>query len=176
MVRNKLAALGAFVVLVSNFIAGSAAGQEADKARAFALGIPYTSFNWKTVHAQDRGCNACHADHLVEDINRTTVGQEKPELHGILAAGYGIPLRLEECQACHANLKTGCCGAKFFADSVHSLHMNAMSFVRMGGNCNSCHAITRDGKFVLYNDQIRYDLINGIKKNPTPAFSPAKAE
>jgi hypothetical protein len=177
MIRRAIVALSAIVVMgVGLFIVSSATGQSttqsgANQARAFALGVPYTNFNWKTVHVQDRGCNACHEDHLVEDINRTTVGQEKPELHGILATSYGIPMRLEDCQACHVKLKTGCCGAKYFADSVHSLHMNALSFVRMGGSCNSCHATSRDGKFVLYNDQTRYDIINGVKNSPTPAFT-----
>lgn len=176
MIRYALVALGAIVVLGVGFIISSATGQDAkqvrtNQARAFALGVPYTSFNWKTVHAQDRGCNACH-DHLTEDVNRLTAGQEKPQpaLHSILATGYGIPMRMEDCELCHARLKN-CCGAKYFADSVHSLHMNEVSFVRMGGNCNSCHATTRDGKFVLYTDETRYDIVNGVKNSPTPAFT-----
>jgi hypothetical protein len=141
-----------------------------NQARAFALGVPYTNFNWKTVHAQVRGCNACHAD-LVQDVNRLTAGRENGfGLHSILATGYGIPMRMEDCHLCHAALKN-CCGAKYFADSVHSQHMNTPSFFGMGGNCNSCHATTRDGKFVLYTDETRYEILNGVKNNPTPAFT-----
>ena len=88
-----------------------------DEARAFALGVPYTNFNWKTAHAQERGCNACHADHLAEDTNRLVVGRDKPELHGIFVTSYGVPMRVEDCLICH-NTRT----SLSFAGSIHSLH------------------------------------------------------
>jgi hypothetical protein len=167
MMRNALLAVAAIVVVAAGFIGTFAAWRAMDEARAFALGVPYTSFNWKTLHAQERGCNACHADHLAQDVNNLVVGREKPEKHGIFVVGYGVPLRVEDCLICHG---------KSFAGSMHSRHLHAAAFVNMGGNCDSCHATTLDGKFVLYTDETRYDILNGVKYNPTPAFSQQSSE
>ena len=131
MMRNALLALGAIIVIGAGFVATFAAWRHMDDARAFALGVPYTNFNWKTAHAQERGCNACHADHLAEDTNRLTVGRDKPELHGIFVTSYGIPMRVEDCLICH-NTRT----SLSFAGSIHSLHMHSASFTNMGGNCD----------------------------------------
>ena len=167
MIRNAVLALGAIIVIGAGFVATFAMWRHMDEARAFALGVPYTNFNWKTAHAQERGCNACHADHLAADTNRLTVGRDKPELHGIFATSYGIGMRVEDCLICH-NTRTGAS----FAGSIHSLHMHSAAFTNMGGNCDSCHATTLQGKFVLYSDETRYDILNGVKYNPTPAFIP----
>lgn len=167
MMRNALLALAAIIVIGAGFLVTFAMWRNMDEARAFALGVPYTSFNWKTVHAQERGCNACHADHLAQDVNRLTVGRAKPELHGIFVTSYDIPMRVEDCLICHG---------KSFAGSIHSLHLHAASFTNMGGNCDSCHATTLDGKFVLYTDETRYDILNGVKYNRTPAFAQSSSE
>jgi hypothetical protein len=84
----------------------------------------------------------------------------KPELHGIFATSYDIPMRVEDCGICHG---------VSFAGNIHSRHLHAASFTNMGGNCDSCHAMI-NGKIVLYNDESRYDVLNGVKFNPTPAF------
>lgn len=166
--RNRLLAVAAIVVIGAAFLVtfamwrhmndARADDARADEARAVALGVPYTNFNWKTVHAQNRGCNACHADHLAADVSNVVVANS--ELHGLFITGYG-PLRVEDCLICHGNS---------FADGIHSLHLYAASFTELGGNCESCHVMV-DGKFVLYDDETRYDLLNGIKYNPTPPFS-----
>jgi hypothetical protein len=166
MMRNALLALGAIIAIGAGFVVTFAMWHQMDEARALALGVPYTNFNWKTAHAQERGCNACHADHLAQDTNRLTVGRAKPELHGIFVTSYGIPMRVEDCLICH-NTRTSLA----FAGSIHSLHMHSASFANMGGNCDSCHATTLAGKFVLYSDETRYDILNGVKYNPTPAFT-----
>ena len=105
MMRNALLALGAIIVIGAGFAITFAVWHRMDQARAFELGIPYTNFNFKTAHAQERGCNACHADHLAADVNRLVVGRDKPELHGIFATSYDIPMRVEDCLICH-NTKT----------------------------------------------------------------------
>ena len=171
MMRNALLALAAIVVILAGFIATFFAWNAMDKSRAFALGVPYTNFNWKTAHAQERGCNACHADHLAADTNRLTVGRAKPELHGILKTSYDIPMRVEDCLICH-NTKTSLA----FAGSIHSLHMHSAAFANMGGSCDSCHATLLNGKFVLYSDETRYDVLNGVKYNPTPVFTQQSGE
>jgi hypothetical protein len=97
---------------------------QADDARTVTLGVPYTNFNWKTVHAQNRGCNADHADHLAADVSNVVVANS--ELHGLFITGYG-PMRVEDCLICHGNS---------FADGIHSLHLYAASFTELGGNAN----------------------------------------
>jgi len=170
MIRKTLSVLLTTVVIVggpavSNAFAGAS---EQDEARAFAMGIPYTNFNWNTAHAQDRGCNACHGDHLAADVSRIVVRRAKPELHGIFVMGYDIPMRVEDCLPCHANSNS-------FADSIHARHAYSAAFVSMGPNCNSCHTIV-DGKLVLYDDETRYSVMNGVQQIPTPAFSKATIE
>lgn len=167
MIRNALLALAAIIVVGAGFAATFAMWRNMDEARAFALGVPYTNFNWNTAHAQNRGCNACHADHLAADVSRLVVGRAKPEQHGIFITSYDIPMRVEDCLICHG---------KSFAGSMHSRHLHAASFRNMGGNCDSCHATTLDGKFVLYTDETRYDVLNGIKFNRTPPFEQSSSE
>jgi hypothetical protein len=162
MIRNALLAVAAIVVIGVGFLLPTfAVSQQTNEARAVALGFPYTNFNWKTAHAQDRGCNACHPDHLAADVSRLVVARAKPELHGIFVTSYDIPMRVEDCLICHG---------KSFAGSIHSLHLHAVPFTKMGGNCDSCHTML-NGKFVLYDDESRYDVLNGVKYNPTPPFS-----
>jgi hypothetical protein len=161
MIRNALIAVAAIVVIGAGFAGTFAMWHHMDEARAFALGVPNTNFNKNTANAQSRGCNACHGDHLAADVSRLVVPRAKPELHGIFATSYDIPMRVEDCGICHG---------VSFAGNMHSRHLHAASFTNMGGNCDSCHAMI-NGKLVLYDDESRYDVLNGVKFNPTPAFS-----
>ena len=167
MIRNALLALGAVVIVAAGFLITFTMWRNMDEARARALGVPYTNFNLKTAHALDRGCSACHADHLAADVNRLVVGRDKPELHGIFVTSYDIPMRVEDCLICHG---------KSFAGSIHSLHLHAAAFSSMGGNCDSCHTTTLKGQFVLYDDETRYGVLNGVKYIPTPAFTQSSSE
>ncbi len=162
-------ALAAVILIGAGFAATFFAWHQQDEARAFALGIPYTNYNWHAVHAQDRGCNACHGDHLAADVSRVVVARPQPELHGNFTTSYDIPMRVEDCLLCH--------GPKSdlpFAESIHSLHLHSAAFANMSGNCNSCHA-TADGKLVLYDDESRYDALNGVQAAETPVFAPPAA-
>ena len=173
MMRNAMLAFGTAVVAAACLLvalaiwhpAALAAWRQnhADQARALALGFPDTNFNWNTAYAEDRGCNACHGDQLAATVSQLVVprGPPAPELHGIFATSYGIPMRVEDCLICHGNE---------FAGNIHSRHLHDASFTKMGGNCDSCHAMS-NGKFVLYDDETRYNVLNGIKTIPTPAFS-----
>jgi hypothetical protein len=171
MIRNALLALGAMIVIGAGFVVAFTVWRHMDQTRVAELGIPYTTFNIKTAHAQERGCNACHADHLAADTNRLVIGRDKPELHGIFVTSYNIPMRVEDCLICH-NTKT----SLSFAGSIHSLHLHSAGFANMGGNCDSCHGTLLNGKFVLYDDQSRYQILNGINNNRTPAFSQPASE
>jgi hypothetical protein len=164
--RASFITLFAIAIVGIGFWIVFAAWQQQDAARAFAVGAPYTAYNWQTAHAQDRGCEACHGANLARDVSKLVVDRPKPELHGIFATSYGIPMRVEDCLICH-----GGGTALPFAESIHALHLHSAAFVDMGGNCESCHA-TVQGKFVLYDDETRYSVLNGVQtKFPTPAFS-----
>ena len=171
MMRNALLALAAIVVIGAGFVATFFAWNAMDKRRAFALGVPYTNFNWKTAHAQERGCNACHADHLAADTNRLTVGRAKPELHGIFKTSYDIPMRVEDCLICHNTKDVA--GLR----RQHPFPAHAFGLLRQyGRSCDSCHATLLNGKFVLYSDETRYDVLNGVKYNATPVFTQQSSE
>ena len=166
MIRNALLALAAVVVIGAGFVITFMMWRHTDEARAFALGVPYTNFNWKTVNAQNRGCNACHADHLAADVNRLVVGRAKPELHGIFATSYDIPMRVGRLPDLpqHTDIAR--------LRRQHSLPASARGRIsNMGGNCNSCHGTTLNGKHVLFDDENRYYILNGVKTIQTPAFS-----
>jgi hypothetical protein len=171
MIRNLALALAAIVIIGAGFVIIFAMWHRADSAKAFALGVPFTEFNMKTAHALERGCNACHGDHLAADVNRLIVGREKPVHHGIFATSYGIPMRVEDCMPCHSN-KTH----QAFAGSIHSLHLHSAGFANMGGSCDSCHGTTLRGKWVLWDDQNRYNIINGVKYDRTPEFTKTTAD
>ncbi len=163
--RNRLLAVAATVVIGvgSVVVLGAARADDTraqDQARAVELGVPYTDFNFNTAHAQFRGCNACHAD-LAPVVSDLTVARLNPDKHGIFFSGYA-PMRVEDCLICH--------GATF-AEPIHSLHLLSTSFAQMGGNCETCHAMV-GGKFVLYDDETRYSVLNGVNHDPTPPFSP----
>jgi mono/diheme cytochrome c family protein len=167
--RAALVLFGSIIAIGIAFGVVFALWHQQDEARAVALGVPYTDFNWHTAHGQDRGCAACHGANLAADVSRLVVARPKPVLHGVFTTTTDIPMRVEDCLLCH-----GATSTLPFAESVHSLHLQSASFVNMGGNCESCHA-TQNGKFALYDDETRYQVLNGIQKSPTPAFSQLSA-
>ncbi|MGO9772126.1 MAG: hypothetical protein ACLPSW_21780 [Roseiarcus sp.] len=163
--RNRLLAAAAIAVIgVGSLVALGAARADdtraQDQARALELGVPYTDFNWNTAHAQFRGCSACHTD-LAAEVSNLSVARTDPGKHGVFFSGYA-PMRVEDCLICHGVT---------FAEPIHSLHLLSTSFGQMGGNCETCHAMVA-GKFVLYDDETRYSVLNGVSHSPTPAFSP----
>ena len=163
--RAVLVTIGALLLVGIVFGVVFVVWHQQDEARALAMGVPYTAYNEQTAHAQDRGCAACHGAHLAQDVSGLVVARPKPELHGIFVTSYDIPMRAEDCLMCHGGKTT-----LPFAESIHSLHLHSTAFLAMGGNCESCHA-TAKGAFVLYDDETRYGILNGIEDLPTPAFS-----
>jgi hypothetical protein len=159
-----LAIVSAVTIGIGVAIAAPKHANKTDEEQAAALGVPYTDFNLKTAHGLQRGCNACHGDHLAEDVGTLVVPRPAPapELHGIFKTSYGIPMRVEDCLICHGNA---------FAGDMHSLHLHSAGFASLQGGCDSCHGM-QNGKFVLYDDETRYSILNGVKKSPpTPPFS-----
>lgn len=159
MMRKALVIAGVIVIATGlGFSATYSKSRKANEERAVALGIPYTTFNWQTAHAQQRGCDACHGDHLAADVSKLITRREK--LHGLFTTSYGIPMRVEDCLPCHGGS---------FAGPIHSRHLFSPAFKKLDGNCMSCHAMVK-GRFVLYDDETRYDVVNGVRYAPTPTF------
>lgn len=157
-----LATIGIVLISIAAALAESKQRPKPNEERAASLGVPYTDFNLKTAHGLERGCNACHGDHLAADVSNLTVPRPTPELHGIFKTSYGIPMRVEDCYICHG---------KSFAGNIHSLHLHSAAFTSLRGSCDSCHAM-ENGQFVLYDDESRYKVLNGVSKSfPTPPFS-----
>jgi hypothetical protein len=159
-----LAAIGIGTIALAMAFAAPSSGPKSDEAVAAALGVPYTDFNLKTAHGLQRGCNACHGDHLAEDVGTLVVPRPAPapELHGIFKTSYGIPMRVEDCLICHGNA---------FAGDMHSLHLHSAAFASLQGTCDSCHGM-QNGKTILYDDETRYSILNGVNKSsPTPPFT-----
>ncbi len=163
--RPLLVTLGAAGLIAAGFGITFTIWHHGNAARAVALGVPYTTYNWETVFAQQRGCAACHGGHLAADVSRVPVPRPAPVLHGIFMTSYGIPMRVEDCLPCHGGATT-----LPFAESIHSLHLQSAAFADMGGECSSCHVLTH-GKFLLYDDETRYAVMNGVVKIPTPPFA-----
>jgi hypothetical protein len=157
-----LATLGALSLGIAFALAQPKQTPTNDQNTAFKLGVPYTTFNTRTAHGLERGCNACHGDHLADAVNNLIVPRSAPELHGNFSTSYGIPMRVEDCLICHG---------KAFAGDMHSVHLHSKAFVALQGSCDSCHAM-QNGQFVLYDDESRYKVLNGISRSsPTPPFS-----
>jgi hypothetical protein len=85
----------------------------------------------------------------------------KSGLHGIFVTSYGIP-----------NARGGLSDlSRKLIRWQHPFAALARRLVtKIGGNCDSCQAMI-NGKSVLYDDEFRYDVLNGVKHNPTPPFS-----
>jgi len=155
-----LATIGA--VLLGIALALAQSKSTSDQERAFKLGVPYTTFNVKTAHGLERGCNACHGGNLAAVVSMLAVPRPTPELHGNFATSYGIPMRVEDCLICHG---------KAFAGDIHSVHLHSKAFASLQGGCDSCHAM-QNGQFILYDDESRYRVLNGVtRSSPTPPFS-----
>jgi hypothetical protein len=157
-----LATIGAVSLGVALALAQPKQTATSDQDAAFNLGVPATTFNIRTAHALERGCNACHGDHLADVVGMLAVPRPTPELHGNFATSYGIPMRVEDCLICHG---------KAFAGDMHSVHLHSKAFASLQGSCDSCHAM-ENGQFILYDDESRYRILNGITRSfPTPPFS-----
>jgi formate-dependent nitrite reductase cytochrome c552 subunit len=135
-----------------------------------SVGVPPTAFNLEVLHAQRRGCSACHKGNLASVVQNLPKAGYHPSFAGIahptIVTSYGIPFTIEDCLMCHAT------DAKLpFAPYIHGIHLDSGSFVNMGGNCDSCHAVIQQGDQlvrVLWDRQTKYSLINGVVVSQTP--------
>ena len=114
------------------------------------------------VNAGSRGCDACHTD------LQATVANLCPTVH-IMATGalYGKTCDWNDCESCHSMHNTR--GGIYLADFMHSVHYSSAVFTDAdNGNCWSCHATTREGETVMYDEYIYTAEATGYVGFSTP--------
>lgn len=109
-------------------------------------------FNTYFYNADNRGCAACH------DLEQTLRGLGHVVYSGEYETG---PMKLQDCIACHSDAYSGF-DLQF---TIHGRHLGSTAFTNMGGNCESCHYIDRDGNFLRW-DFVKYDVLEGITRVP----------
>lgn len=109
------------------------------------------SFNMYSLNADGRGCFACHTQGFEEVLSHS------PKSHVIMRGSYNQPWSLETCIVCHDTRDE----SNAFINIVHGIHTNSTAFNSMGGNCFSCHSVSNDGEYELW-DRIKYSLFHGV--------------
>jgi hypothetical protein len=164
--------LGAGIIIVAGVFAGFFSLYQSQRRQSTVnVGVPPTAFNLEVLHAQRRGCEACHKGDLTSVVQNLPKAGFHPSFQGIahptIVTSYGIPFTIEDCLMCHAT------GAKLpFAPYIHGIHLDSGAFGNMGGSCDSCHAVVQQGDQevrVLWDRQTKYSLINGVVVSQTPA-------
>lgn len=109
---------------------------------------PYNTF---FLHANERGCNSCHAD-LAKTLNNM------PWSHVDLTNNYGIQVTVQMCEDCHTFGYGYMANQHSFGSIVHGIHQ-----VDSGrGDCWSCHVGTDiDGGMPLWDD-VKNTQLRGI--------------
>lgn len=106
-------------------------------------------YNTYALNADNRGCSSCH------DLDETLMATLD---HWVYCGKYdNEPMRYDDCFGCHEAYGGS---LQDFQNYIHR-HMEKESFVSMGGTCNSCHYITNDGKYQIW-DEVKYDVMRGI--------------
>ncbi len=119
------------------------------------------SYNTYYLDADNRGCNACHAD-LAETLNGMDYA------HADLSNPYGIQITAQTCKGCH---NPGSYDVYYvteeygFGTLVHGLHYGT-SNPDFTGDCMSCHNATEDGKGMVLWDAVKHELLRGIVDVP----------
>ena len=114
------------------------------------------------VNAGNRGCDACHTD------LQATVENLAPTVH-IMATGaiFGKVIDWNDCESCHSMHNTR--GGVYLADFMHNTHFSSPVFTDVdNGNCWSCHAVTREGEIVMYDEYIYTVDATGYVEFSTP--------
>ena len=106
-------------------------------------------YNTYVLDADHRGCTSCH------DLDETLMGNLD---HWLYYGEYdNEPIRYDDCFGCHDAYGVS---MQNFTDYMHG-HMNKASFQDMGGSCLSCHHVTEDGTYQIW-DEVKYDVMRGI--------------
>ena len=85
-------------------------------------------YNNYFLHSDERGCYACH-----DDLNEALQAMPRS-------------LSKRQCISCHISY-----GLEFNT-YIHGVHQTA-AFRNMGGSCESCHVVTNEGEWALWDDE-----------------------
>lgn len=135
---------------------------EAPKQYKDAWGYTYqrvpndpTGWNNTYLNADERGCLACHTS--FEDIMANS-----PTRHDLYINGYPAKITVTNCTSCH---RLNNPGKGWFCTTMHGVHNGNAAFAAMGGTCDSCHMVTPEGEFALW-DNVKYDEFRGFTGIP----------
>ncbi len=104
------------------------------------------------LNADGRGCLSCHRS--IEDILI-----EMDTRHDVYVEGYATTLTITNCTSCHG--PSGLHGKIPLSTSLHGVHNGNIAFQSLGGNCESCHFVTPQGEFEMW-DLVKYDHYMGL--------------
>lgn len=140
------------------YYGGVAARQEkyAPVVRTLENGVkvqrtPYDQgiYNNYFLHSDERGCYACHDDlnEALQAMPRSlSKRQWMPSNHLHLNYVNDMKVTIDQCISCHISY-----GLEFNT-CIHGVHQTA-AFRNMGGSCESCHVVTNEGEWALWDDE-----------------------
>ena len=114
-------------------------------------------YNNYFLHSDERGCYACHDDlnEALQAMPRSlSKRQWMPSNHLHLNYVNDMKVTIDQCISCHISY-----GLEFNT-YIHGVHQTA-AFRNMGGSCESCHVVTNEGEWALWDDE-KYNLLSGI--------------
>lgn len=116
--------------------------------------VPADYMYWNTgiIHAEERGCYACHE---VEDAM-----ENLPFKHSTIQPLGTMELTVMTCLGCHRGYYEMYGDTKILDDAIHAMHFYNDNF---DGNCLSCHQIDSDGNYIMWDD-VKHDLMRGITR------------
>ena len=130
---------------------------------AWQISGPTISYNTYFLDADNRGCGACHED--LNDLLRN-MKIAHPAIWNDAMDNYST---VETCMFCHEYTHGYCISDYDFGTFIHGMHYGnyaGKGFEALGGNCLSCHNMTKDGQGMAMWDVVKYDKMVGILKIP----------
>ncbi|MCI8565880.1 MAG: molybdopterin-dependent oxidoreductase [Lachnospiraceae bacterium] len=109
------------------------------------------SYNTYYLHADERGCAACHPD-----MNATLANMEYR--HVDLNNSLGIQTTVAQCLDCHTYSPGYVTEFYGFGTLIHGIHDNDA----FTGSCQSCHNMTGDGNGIQLWDNVKHHVLRGI--------------
>ena len=110
--------------------------------------VPYNTYYLK---ADEKGCNACHAD-LAKTID------SMPYDHPDLENPFGIQVTVQMCIDCHTYGAGYLTNNKSFGTMVHGIHNTSQK-----AECWNCHVGTGSGDGMQLWDIVKHQQLRGIK-------------
>lgn len=120
------------------------------------------SYNNYYLHADKRGCEACH-----QSLNET-LQNSKYQHPAFWNDSLGVWTTVNQCQICHTYAPGYIAKQYDFGTLMHGIHYGTgkKGFEALNGDCMSCHNMTTDGKGVQLWDVVKYDKMVGMVDVP----------